>query len=215
MRGRIGCKGRGMRVGVIDCGGGNVTSVVNALTHVGATVSRIDHAGDVDQCSHLVLPGVGSFPETMKRLDSRGFSDALRGYVRSGKPLLGICVGMQVLADRGDEFGECCGMGLVSGLVTRIDTNATRDRLPHMGWNDVVRRGDCPLLAGLDQPTFYFVHSYRFSPAIDGDVAGWCDYGDGFCAVLHTDNVFGVQFHPEKSQSDGLKLLGNFAALKN
>jgi len=202
-----------MRVGVIDCGGGNVTSVVNALTHVGAAVARIEHAGAVDQCSHLVLPGVGSFPETMQRLDSRGFCNVIRAFVRSHKPLLGICIGMQVLADRGDEFGQCRGMGLVSGSVTRIDTDGAGDRLPHMGWNDVTRRNDCPLFAGLEHPTFYFLHSYRFSPAIESDVAGWCDYGDGFCAVLRRDNIFGVQFHPEKSQSDGLRLLSNFATL--
>lgn len=204
-----------MRVGVIDCGGGNVTSVVNVLTHLGAAVTRIDQADDVDHCGHLVLPGVGSFPETMKRLDSRGFSDALRRYAESSRPLLGICIGMQVLARRGDEFGECRGMGLVPGSVTRIDTGDSGDRLPHMGWNDVSRRGECPLLVGLDRPTFYFVHSYRLATAIHDDVAGWCDYGDGFCAVFQRRNVFGVQFHPEKSQSDGLRLLGNFLAFCN
>lgn len=199
-----------MRVGVIECGG-NLTSVVNALTRVGAAVKRVGDPSAIGDLDRLVLPGVGSFARTMDRLHDGGFIEAIRRYAAERRGwLLGICVGMQVLADRGTEFGDREGLGLVPGVVTKLDTRATGERLPHMGWNAVSVVNGCPLLRGLDDPTFYFVHSYRFDAARKEHVAGWCDYAGRFCAAIQRQNVYGVQFHPEKSQADGLRLLGNF-----
>lgn len=204
-----------MRVGIVDFEGGNVSSVANALQHVGAPIEMADDPRAFDAYSHLVLPGVGSFQETMKRLSKRKMDVAIRRYAENQRGwLLGICVGMQVLADRGEEFGECGGLGLISASVTQVDTSSGGDRLPHMGWNDVAVRGDCPLFSGMDEPVFYFVHSFRIAvSSTDDATVAWCDYGAGFCAAVQSDNVFGVQFHPEKSQSDGLRLLRNFLDL--
>lgn len=201
-----------MRVGLIDYGAGNLSSVRNALEFIDAPPIMIRHPEDFGQVTHLVLPGVGSFPQAMQRLSERGLDDAIRtATLRDGKPLLGICVGMQVLADRGHEFESRDGLGLIPGEVTKLDVNGTADRLPHVGWNSVEVRRPSPLMRGLENPTFYFVHSYNFDVAEPDDCVATCDYVSGVTACVQRDRIFGVQFHPEKSQRDGLQLLRNFA----
>ena len=203
-----------MRVGLIDYGGGNLTSVRNALEYIDAAPTMVRTPEELASVSHLVLPGVGSYPRTMRQLNERGLSDAIRqAALRDGKPLLGICVGMQVLADSGHEFETCNGLGLIPGDVKKLDTSGTGQRLPHIGWNDVEVHRASPLMASLENPTFYFVHSYNFDVEDRADRVATSDYASGVTACVQRERVFGVQFHPEKSQGDGLQLLRNFVSL--
>ncbi len=203
-----------MYVGVIDCGSGNLASVQNALRCVGADSKLIHEPRGLANASHIVLPGVGSFPDLMQRLTASGFADALaNGIAATGKPFLGICIGMQVLATTGHEFESCAGLGLIPGEVRSIDTTRSRQRLPHVGWNDVTSSRSSPLYEGMDQPAFYFVHRFHLAPDDPSCVTGTCDYGEGVTASIQHGNIFGVQFHPEKSQHDGLRLLRNFLHL--
>jgi len=197
-------------VGLIDYGAGNQASVRNALEHVGHPPVMVRTPADLERVSHMVLPGVGAFHEAMRRLQERGFVDGLRQQVANGKPLLGLCVGMQILADVGHEFGASEGLGLIQGKVRKVDVAATAERLPHIGWNDVTVTRPCDLFDGMDAPTFYFAHSYTMVLDDEADCAAMCDYGSGVVAAVQKDNVYGVQFHPEKSQHDGLQLLRNF-----
>ncbi|MFQ5805853.1 MAG: imidazole glycerol phosphate synthase subunit HisH [Phycisphaerae bacterium] len=202
-----------MRVGLIDYGAGNVTSVRNAFEFIDAPPIMVRQSADFDQVTHLVLPGVGSFPQTMERLRALELDEVIRAAVlQDGKPLLGICVGMQVLADEGHEFQSCPGLGLIAGQVRRLDVGNTSDRLPHIGWNTVHVLQPSPLLRGLECPTFYFVHSFNFEVAESTDCVAACDYACGVTACVQRQHIFGVQFHPEKSQHDGLQLLRNFTA---
>jgi len=199
------------RIGLIDCGTSNLTSARNAIEHLGfaAEVTRDPEA--LSDYSHLVLPGVGSFAAGMNNLATSGMDEAIREAVRAGTPLLGICLGMQLLATAGEEFGDTAGMGLVPGRIGRLSPADASLRLPHIGWNEVDARGESRLLAGLDVPAcFYFVHSFAFDDPGDPMVCGVCDYGGPVVAVVESENVCGVQFHPEKSQAAGLALLGNF-----
>lgn len=203
-----------MYVGVIDCGSGNLTSVRNALRYLGAEVELIRHPVQLAHASHIVLPGVGSFPDLMERLTATGFADALPNEMtHKAKPFLGICIGMQVLATTGLEFETCPGLGIIPGQVRPIDTSRTNERLPHVGWNEVEASASSPLYEGMDQPAFYFVHSFHLVPDDPACVTGTCTYGEGITASVQRDNIFGVQFHPEKSQHDGLRLLRNFLHL--
>lgn len=203
-----------MRVGLIDYGAGNQTSVRNALEHIGASPISVRRPGDLDGVSHVVLPGVGAFGRVMEQLDRCDLIDALRFHAGTmGKPLLGVCVGMQVLARMGYEFEPAEGLALIDAAVHKIDVTVTGQRLPHIGWNEVTITRECPLLEGLDRPTFYFAHSYAMLPDDEASAVATCDYGAGVVAVVRKDNVFGVQFHPEKSQHAGLALLRNFVRL--
>ena len=198
-------------IGVVDYGMGNLRSVLNALEAAEAPARLVATPAEAREAERLILPGVGAFGAAMERLDEQGFSEALPDLVAAGRPLLGICLGMQLLAERSTEHGERSGLGLVAGDVVRIETDPSL-RIPHVGWNDVSVVGDTPLLAGLaDEPTFYFVHSYVFETADPGAVTATCDYGRPLTACVAGDGVFGAQFHPEKSQRDGLTLLRNFA----
>ncbi len=201
------------KVGIIDCGVSNLSSVRNAFESQDIPVEVIRDRALLDGCSHLVLPGVGAFKAGMATLREKGFEEALKTQVEAGKPLLGICLGMQFLADNSDEFGLTEGLGLIPAPVTRIDVSESNLRLPHVGWNSVRQTGAPELWAGIeDEAAFYFVHSFAFSPETpDGLKAGICEYGGEVVAAVARDNVSGVQFHPEKSQKSGLTLLGNFA----
>jgi glutamine amidotransferase len=200
-------------IGVIDYGMGNLRSVLNALEHLGAEavlVSSPEGATDVDK---LILPGVGAFGEGMRRLDELGFTEALPSLAGNGRPLLGICLGMQLLAEGSSEHGEHTGLGLIPGRVERIQTDGSL-RVPHVGWNTLAVERHTELLAELpSEPTFYFVHSYEFRPSESDARTATTDYGTALTACVELGSVFGVQFHPEKSQADGLALLRNFIGL--
>jgi glutamine amidotransferase len=157
---------------------------------------------------------VGAFGDGMVQLRARGWDDALKLAVREeGRPLLGICLGMQLLAEVGTEHGQGTGLGWIPGRVTRLPGGSTDVRVPHIGWNDVTIVRSDGLYAGLNgQPDFYFVHSYRFEPADEGDVSGWCEHGTRFAASLEHGSIWATQFHPEKSQGPGLVVLRNFLA---
>ena len=203
------------KCGLLDCGSGNFASVRNALEYLGVDVLAIREPGQLDQVSHVVLPGVGAFPAAMSRLKALNIIDQLEQQVVDGdKWFLGICVGMQILADEGEEFERCAGLGFIEGRVEKLCPTQADLRIPHMGWNELAVLTESPLFANLpDRPSFYFVHSYAFQPTNPKATVATCDYGQPVVACVQRDNIFGVQFHPEKSQHDGLQLLRNFAAL--
>ena len=204
------------RIALIDYGAGNFTSVRNALGFLGLPYIEAREPRQLDDATHLILPGVGAFAAAMRKIETRQFVSALERHVLGqGKPFLGICVGMQVLATLGLEFGECRGLGLVPGVVANIPAETHGLRLPHIGWNEVTLRGRCPLFTGMGKaPIFYFVHSYQLVPDNPDVCVGTCTYGGEVVAAVQDRNIFGVQFHPEKSQRDGLQLLRNFAAIQ-
>jgi glutamine amidotransferase len=201
------------RVCVLDYGSGNVRSVFNLFRAVCNDVIVSNLAADMATASHLVLPGVGAFGAAMRRVGDTIPMAALRhAALDNRKPFLGICVGMQVLADRGLEFGDFGGLGWIPGEVGKL--KAGRERLPHIGWNDIRIRHSSPLLQGLgDGAHFYFLHSYVFRCADPSYVVATTDYGEEFCSVVQSGNLFGVQFHPEKSQRAGQRVAENFLNL--
>lgn len=199
-----------MIVGIIDYGMGNLRSVQSALELFHVDVRVTDDAAVLRQCDRLVLPGVGSFFRAMENIRERRLDTAIRQLVDEGKPLFGICLGMQLLASRGTEDQETAGLGLIDAVVEAFPAGDLP--VPHVGFNEVRFTGtEGNLSEGLgDKADFYFVHSYRMVCASDEDVAGWCDYGKPFAALVKRGHVLGAQFHPEKSQSNGLKLLNRF-----
>lgn len=200
-----------MNVGIIDYGMGNIGSVARALSLLGATPVVMDTPAAFDQVNRVVLPGVGAFSSAMSNLEARGWVDAIDRHVRrGGMPLLGICLGMQLLADEGEENGPTKGLGLIAGRVVPFSTS-TVQRVPHVGWNAVVAPHGTGLLEGIPTGTdFYFVHSYVFAAANTNDVVAVSNYGGEFTAVVTSGNVCGTQFHPEKSSRAGARLLKNF-----
>jgi glutamine amidotransferase len=202
------------RVCILDYGSGNVKSVFNLVSSIEPdTVISNDEAA-IANASHIVLPGVGAFGAAMRKIHDRLPLEALEREVRAGgKPFLGICVGMQVLAQRGLEFGEFEGLGWLPGTVEKLDPGGMP--LPHIGWNNTVATRECALLAGLGMaPDFYFVHSFAMKPGEESDVAARTSYGTEFCSVIQRHNLFGVQFHPEKSQRAGARLIKNFLGVQ-
>jgi len=196
---------------VINYGMGNLGSVRRAFEECGATVLVSENPADLADAERIVLPGVGAFPDAMARLNSVGWPGELRKALENpGVHLLGICLGMQLLADKGHEGGETTGLGLIGGEVTRF-IPAQDERVPHVGWNEVCPTMPSGLLAGIPAGTdFYFVHSYHFRAARPETVLATTPYCGGFAAVVHAGNVFGTQFHPEKSSRPGFQLLRNF-----
>jgi glutamine amidotransferase len=193
-------------IAVVDYGMGNRRSVEKALKHVGAeAVITRDHEL-IGAAERIVVPGVGAFPAAMERLDALGLSELIRARAREGVPTLGICLGMQLLFESSWEHGGAPGLGLLDGEVTYLDTKG--ERLPHIGWNLVRRTRPSRLLDG--DAAFYHVHSLVCRPADPDVVVGRAEYGEEFVTVVERDNVFGAQFHPEKSSRDGLALLANF-----
>ena len=197
---------------VVDYGMGNLRSVANAFEALGASVRVSPDPAALADAERVVLPGVGAFGEAMRRLRESGFVDALAEAVLVRKrPFLGICLGMQLVADRSFEHGEHAGLGWIAGDVRRIEPADPSLRIPHIGWNAVAMAPERRL--GIDlpkDPTFYFVHSYQLVPADERDVAGRCDYGGPVVACIERGHIFGTQFHPEKSQRAGLQMLTNF-----
>ena len=208
-------------VAVVDYGMGNLRSVAKAIEHVapGERVLVTSSAGDIAHADRVVVPGQGAMPDCMRELSARGLADAV---VRAAaeKPFLGICVGLQMLFGHAEE-GGVMGLGILAGRVPRFPREAmvapdgSRLKVPHMGWNQVFQAGPHPLWTGIeDGSRFYFVHSYYVEPASPETIAGSTNYGIPFTSAVARDNIFAVQFHPEKSARDGLALLANFMRWK-
>lgn len=199
------------RVALLDYGSGNLRSVAKALERSGLCVMICDSPEGVDRADGVVLPGAGAFKDSIENLRKRGLEEAVLNALSDGRPYLGLCLGLQLLFEEGDEHGPVAGFGHFKGRVERFPETAadgSRLRVPHIGWNRVRFQGNHPMIAGLpDSDHFYFVHSYRAVPAERELVAGLCDYGGEFAAAVAKDSVFAVQFHPEKSQRAGKQLL--------
>ena len=195
---------------VIDYGMGNTGSVKNALEYLGASVSISSDKREIESASHLILPGVGAFGDGMKNLEDRGLVNILNNEVlNKKKPFLGICLGMQLLADEGEEGGLNNGLGWIPGKVRKINTGG-KLRLPHVGWNDVSLVRESRMFSGISSNVFYFVHSYFLEPDEKNHVVATCEYGEVMPVVINKENIWGAQFHPEKSQKSGLAFLRNF-----
>jgi glutamine amidotransferase len=200
-------------VAVVDYGMGNRRSVEKALQHVGARALITRDPAALEQADALVVPGVGAFPHGMRNLVELGLDERIRAAAVAGTPVLGICLGMQLLFERSQEHELTDGLGLLAGEVSLLHGSGLR--IPHIGWNDVRFERPSPLTAGLpgESCAFYHVHSLVARPEDPADVIATTEYGERFATVVAHGNVFGVQFHPEKSSRDGLALLSNFVTL--
>lgn len=199
------------RIAIIDYGVGNLRSVEKAFLATGHDTSISSDERILREAERLVLPGVGAFRACMEALSSRGFDRLLLERAQEGAPILGVCVGMQMLFESSDEFGLSKGLGLLAGNVRRFQDDLL---VPQVGWNQVCVKAAHPLLNGIDDGTFfYFVHSYYCEATEAEDVIGETEYGKNYASVVAREKIYGVQFHPEKSQAAGLKLLSNFAEL--
>ena len=200
-------------VAIIDYGVGNLRSVEKAFAAMDCDAIVSSDEKDLRAAERLVLPGVGAFGACMKALSERGFDRLVRERVEEGTPLLGVCVGMQLLFEESDEFGATPGLGLLRGKVRRFSGDLV---VPHVGWNRIHQRGGHSLFEDVaDESFFYFVHSYYCEPEDESVVAGETEYGVRYASVVAKANICGVQFHPEKSQHAGLRLLQNFARLNS
>ena len=201
----------GPRVAVVDYGAGNLVSIEQALAQVGAAPVRATKAGDLDGADLLVVPGVGAAAPAMERLEAAGLVEPIRRWIDADRPFLGICLGLQLLFDGSDE-DDAVTLGVLPGRTQRLEDAPT---LPHIGWNQVERRRDHPAFAGVrDAADFYFVHSYAGAPeGADGAVLATTTHGRPFVSAVARGNLLGVQFHPERSGPDGLRLLANVVSL--
>jgi len=203
-------------IALVDYGAGNLRSVGKALLRSGLDARVTGDPKDVAKADAVVLPGVGAFADAATRLRESGLEDAVKQAIESGRPYLGLCFGLQLLFDEGHEHGVTKGFGILRGTVERfpeLDTDGSRLRVPHIGWNEVRFSGSHPMLDRLpERDTYYFVHSYRPVPTDESVVVGRADYGGEFVAAVATPSIFAVQFHPEKSQAAGKRLLDAFAA---
>jgi glutamine amidotransferase len=205
-------------IAVIDHGAGNLRNVCKALEYVGTQPVLTSDVVVLQRADKIVLPGVGAFADCLSGLKQRGLYEPLRDLALNGKPLLGICVGMQLLFDIGEEMGTWHGLGLIHGSVRRFqlehisgDSNGNRLKVPHIGWNEVMPVRDHPLMTGIKSGGYaYFVHSYHPVAADPTDVVAYTNYGYDFASVVAHGNIWGIQFHPEKSQNLGLHMLRNF-----
>lgn len=199
-------------IGLVDYGLGNIGSVANMFKRVGAETTRVSTADEVAAVDKLLLPGVGSFDAGVTKLREPGLFDAIRDFAGSGRPLLGICLGMQLLMDGSDE-GGLPGLGLIAGRSVRFDDSPGM-RVPHMGWSHAKPLREDPLVEDLPADSrFYFVHSFHVVPAAQEDTLAVTDYGVSFTSMVRSGNVMGTQFHPEKSHTFGMAIMRNFAAL--
>jgi glutamine amidotransferase len=198
-------------IGIIDYGMGNLGSVTNACRFLGLDAKIITRKEEMQECRAIILPGVGAFGDCMAHLAGHDFVVAIQDWVRAGRPLMGICLGLQVLFDSSEESPGIPGLGIFPGTVNRF--NLPRElKVPQIGWNRVSQaRPDCPMFNGIDDGAFfYLVHSYYVSPGDRSIVAGTTEYGIEYCSCVWKDSVFATQFHPEKSQAAGLRMLRNF-----
>ncbi len=199
-------------IGIIDYGLGNLTSVAGAVEKVGFKPEISGDMAVLSDCDKLILPGVGAFGDGMKNHKERGLVEPLTELVmKIAKPILGICLGFQLLAKKSEEFGAHEGLGWIDADVRAIKPDDASLRIPHVGWNELYQTGDSILFDGIpDESLFYYVHTYKMVPADDTLQIGECDYGGRFSAAIQAGSIFGTQFHPEKSQLHGLAMLRNF-----
>jgi len=202
-------------IAIIDYGMGNIHSVQKALQLFGAETVITNKSKDIQSADKAVLPGVGAFDDAMLELKKRGLIPAINGLVKNKKPLLGICLGMQLLFESSEEANESKGLGIFKGKVRKFEEK-NKLKVPHIGWNQLkIASKNCPLLKDVADGSYvYFCHSYYPDPQDKLVIAATCDYGKEFAAITWKDNVYGAQFHPEKSQETGLKILKNFVELK-
>jgi len=203
------------KVAIIDYGLCNLDSISRAVEECGGKPSITDQRKEIETATHLILPGVGAFNYAMENLREKGLPELLTEQVVGKQvPFLGICLGMQLLATKGYEGGETAGLGWISGEVRRLKSGEARERIPHVGWDEVYYQKDCPLFAGIPPgKDFYFVHSYHFCCYNESDIVAYTPYCSRFVSGIALDLIFGVQFHPEKSQRLGFQVLRNFLAL--
>jgi glutamine amidotransferase len=202
-------------IALLDYGSGNIRSVEKALRKVGAEVHRTTDPAGMRDTRGVVLPGVGAFDDCVNAMQRQELLGAVRDWIADGRPFLGICVGYQALFERSEEFNSCAaGLGVFSGRVVRFREQPGL-KIPQIGWNQVeVIQPDCPLFRGIESGSyFYFVHSFYPQPADAAVVATRTEYGDSFASAAWRENVFATQFHPEKSQANGLRVLQNFVSL--
>ncbi|MFR6289928.1 MAG: imidazole glycerol phosphate synthase subunit HisH [Peptococcaceae bacterium] len=198
-------------IAIIDYGAGNLFSVKNALDYLQIENQITANPAELAAADGMILPGVGAFRDAMTMLNQSGFTEAIKQQVKAGKPLLGICLGMQMLFEKGYEFGETDGLGLIPGCVQRIDSGGLK--IPHMGWNDLTVLHDCALSADVQDGDYvYFVHSYRAETS-DDYISCYATYHEKIPGLVFCDNIYGAQFHPEKSGQVGMGILKNFARL--
>jgi imidazole glycerol-phosphate synthase subunit HisH len=204
-----------MAVSIVDYGMANLRSVQKAFARVGIEAVIISRAEEIDGAERLVLPGVGAFRDAIATLRERNLAEAIVRHISRGKLFLGICLGLQMLCDVGFEDGEHRGLGLIPGKCVRFDVDSTMGlKVPHMGWNQLMVRKESKLLADLPSGcSVYFVHGYHIVPSDASVIATETDYGRPFVSSIQRDNVMATQFHPEKSQRVGLKILANFAGM--
>ncbi len=200
-------------IAVVDYGAGNVRSVINALDHIGRRAKLTRDAGEILAADAVILPGVGAFGDAASQLAASGAQEALFRFFETGRPFLGVCVGLQLLFAHSQESPDARGLGVMPGEVKRIPAGQGR-KVPHMGWNQLEIVREDPLFAGLpDKPYLYFVHSYYAQAAQEDTVLARVEYGVPMDVAVRRGNLWAVQFHPEKSGENGLRLLKNFAAL--
>jgi glutamine amidotransferase len=203
-----------MGIKIIDYGMANLRSVQKAFAEVGCDAEIIDRPEQIEHADHLVLPGVGAFCDAIATLREKHFAEPIISHIRKDKPLLGICLGLQMLFDVGYEDGVYKGLGVVAGKCVRFDVDETLHlKVPHMGWNQLNMRAHSPLFAGIPgNAGVYFVHGYHVVPDDESVIATTTDYGRPFVSSIRRGNLMATQFHPEKSQKVGLQILANFAS---
>ncbi len=202
-------------VAIVDYNMGNLASVQNAFKKVGIKADVESDPHKLKEYEKLILPGVGAFGDAMEHLKERGMDEALKEFAKSGKYMMGICLGLQLLFDSSEEFGKHQGLGLIQGEVKAFDTTKFLEplKVPHMGWNRMFTK-EHPLFSGLDEEHYlYFVHSYHVVPKEQSNIIGTTIYGYEFVSAVAKENVLGIQPHPEKSHSNGLKIIENFSKL--
>jgi imidazole glycerol-phosphate synthase subunit HisH len=200
------------KIGIVDYGLGNLTSVAGAVEKLGHDWQITSDPATLAACDKIILPGVGAFGDGIKNLHERDLVKPLTELaLEKGKPILGICLGFQLIATGSEEFGDHEGLNWIEGRVRILVPDDPDLKVPHVGWNDLTQFGPSPIFEGIpDDALFYYVHSYYFDVADSAHVIGKCDYGREFVAAVNRDNIWGTQFHPEKSQQHGLTVLSNF-----
>lgn len=201
-------------IGIIDYNMGNLASVYNACLTLDTKATIVKNPQDLKNFSRVILPGVGAYKDAMQHLIHTGMNEAILEFAASGKPMIGICLGMQLLFESSSEFGHTDGLGLIDGEVIRFDKSKMSEdfKIPHMGWNTIVNE-DHPLFKDLHNPYLYFVHSYH-AVTSDKNIIGKTTYGYEFTSAVNKNNIYGFQPHPEKSHNNGLKILRNFMSIK-